>query len=249
MTERTWVVVTGASRGIGKAIAGRLIEAGHGVVGIARDRRRLDAVREEFSRAHGARVFEPAPLDLADPDAVDAFWSRAGEGRTLAGLVNNAALAPYGPAEELPASEVTALLDVNVRSVYQCCVGAFRIFREQESGGAIVNIASIEAHLGTRLMAAYCASKFAVRGLTQALAVEWARHRVRVNSVSPGPVTTDMTAHLAPGTKGHEHLVRRTPMRRFAEPGEVAGAVAYLIGPESSFVTGTDIAVDGGFTA
>lgn len=245
MTERTWVVVTGASRGIGKAIAGRLVEAGHGVIGIARNRQRLEEAAEEC----GPEAFEPTPLDLADPSAVDAFWASAGKGKILAGLVNNAALAPYGPAEDMTHAEVSELLDVNVRSVYQCCVAAFRTFREQGSGGAIVNITSIEAHVGTRLMAGYCASKFAVRGLTQALAVEWARHQVRVNSVSPGPVTTDMTAHMEPGSKVHEHLVRRTPMRRFAEPCEIAGAVAYLIGPESSFVTGTDIAVDGGFTA
>jgi len=98
-------------------------------------------------------------------------------------------------------------------------------------------------------MAAYCASKASILGLTKALAVEWARHGIRVNSVSPGAISTDMTSGVTEGSKGYEFIMSRTPQRRFAHPNEVAGAVKYLISPESSFVTGIDIAVDGGFLA
>jgi NAD(P)-dependent dehydrogenase (short-subunit alcohol dehydrogenase family) len=127
-------------------------------------------------------------------------------------------------------------------------MGAFRLMRET-GGGSIVNIASVDAHRGISRMAAYCASKAAIIGLTKALAVEWARHGIRVNSVSPGAISTDMTSGVTEGSKGYEFIMGRTPQRRFAHPAEVASAVKYLISPESSFVTGIDIAVDGGFLA
>lgn len=245
MSGTRWVVVTGASRGIGLAIARRLVSGGYGVVGVARNRERLE---EAAAALQCDGDFEPVVCDLEDAAAVDSLWTDlADRGISVAGLVNNAGIAPYGAAHQFPLAELQRVLDINVRSVFQCCVGAFALMRE--TGGAIVNITSIEARVGVPQMAAYCASKFGVQGLTQCLAVEWARHGVRVNSVAPGTVSTEMTAHMAPDTRAGQYLLRRTPLRRFAEPEEIAGGVAFLLSDEASYITGTELMIDGGFTA
>lgn len=245
MSELKWVVVTGASRGIGFGITRRLLRSGYGVIGIARNVSRLEQAATKFQKdGH----FEPVVCDLADEGSVDDFWvDLADRAIVLDGLVNNAGIAPHGPAIDLSMEEVRRVLDINVRSVFQCCVGAFKLMHGR--GGAIVNITSIEAKVGIPQMAAYCASKFGVQGLTQCLAVEWARYGIRVNSVAPGTVATEMTAHMTPDSPAGQYLLRRTPMRRFAEPEEISGAVAFLLSGEASYITGTEILVDGGFSA
>lgn len=242
--DTKWVVVTGASRGIGKAICHRLIVAGYGVIGIARKSERFAETSSELSALGN---FEPIHLDLRDFDAASKFWKGLDSDRSIVGLVNNAGIEISGPAENLTQEELSDLLLVNVQSVYFSCVSAFE--RMKANGGSIINIASVDAHRGLSRMAAYCASKAAVVGMTKSFAIEWARHNIRVNSVSPGAIATDMTSKVAEGTKGYDFIMGRTPLRRFAAPEEVAGAVRYLVSDESSFVTGTDIAVDGGFLA
>lgn len=240
---RGCVVVTGASRGIGLSISGRLIEAGYRVIGLARDENRL----AEASRTLGSG-FTPVQGDVAD--GVEAALEKVSNlGGSLVGLVNNVGISQLGSSAELPREEFARVLDINVTSVFAASVLAHRQFTQQGTPGSIVNITSIEAFVGHAKMAAYVASKFAVRGLTQALALEWARDGVRVNSVAPGLIDTDMTSHVTPGSKAYDVLVGRTPMRRFGDPIEIAGAVAFLIGSESTFMTGSHVNVDGGYTA
>jgi len=237
---RGGVVVTGASRGIGLAVARRLVDDGYTVAGTGRDAARLEQRAGELGRA-----FLPVAGDVADgiEGALDAIAAR---GVPLVGLVNNVGIAQLGPSAELSRDEFARVMDINVTSAFTASVQAHSRF---DSGGSIVNITSIEAFVAHAKMAAYVASKFAVRGLTQALALEWARDGVRVNSVAPGVIDTDMTAHLVPGSRGHDMLMGRTPMRRTGDPAEIAGAVAFLLGPDSTFMTGSHLNVDGGYTA
>jgi NAD(P)-dependent dehydrogenase (short-subunit alcohol dehydrogenase family) len=240
-----WVVVTGASRGIGLAVTRRLLADGFGVIGVARSQDRLEAVTTELASGD---LFVTHALDLADHEAAAGFWERVRERHHVVGLVNNAGTEVHGPATELTSTDFSALLEVNVVALHVASVEAHRTFAGR--GGSIVNLASIDAHRGLAGMAGYCASKAAVLGLTRALAVEWARDGVRVNSVSPGPVHTDMTASaMAEGSKAHSYLVKRTPQRRFGRPEEVASAVGYLMSSDASFITGADLPVDGGFLA
>lgn len=241
-SDRGTVVVTGASRGIGFAISSRLVADGYRVVGLARDRARLDAATEELGSA-----FVGKQVDILDEEGLTEAIAFAAP--DLMGLVNNAGIAQLGAAVDLGRDEFLRVMDANVGSVFSACVEAYRAFVAQGRSGSIVNITSIEAFMGHSKMSAYAASKFAVRGLTQALAIEWARDDVRVNSVAPGAVRTDMTSHLEPGSKGYDRLMERTPLRRFSEPSEIAGAVAFLLGDDSTFVTGTHLSVDGGYTA
>jgi 3-oxoacyl-[acyl-carrier protein] reductase len=240
-----WVVVTGASRGIGKSICEELLRSGYGVLGISRQ---SEAFNNTVAELQKIGQFEPFFVDLRDNKASEKFWIELDKSKKITGLVNNAGIEMSGLAEDVSHQDFSDLFQVNVSSVYFSCLGALRVMRES-GGGSIVNIASVDAHRGLSRMAAYCASKAAVLGLTKALAVEWARHSIRVNSVSPGAISTAMTSGVTEGSKGYEFIMSRTPQRRFAHPNEVAGAVKYLISAESSFVTGIDIAVDGGFLA
>jgi NAD(P)-dependent dehydrogenase (short-subunit alcohol dehydrogenase family) len=239
-----WIVVTGASRGIGLAVTKRLVSDGFGVVGVARDKARLDAIAAQVTAPDR---FRPMPLDLSDHDAVESFWELLPMQERVVGLVNNAGVEWHGSADEITGAELRRLMEINVVGVYRSSVGALKAFGGQ--GGSIVNIASVDAHRGMAKMAAYCASKAAVVALTRAFAVEWAPQGVRVNSVSPGAVHTDMTNVMAEGSKAHTFLIQRTPQRRFGEPEEIAGAVSYLMSRDASFVTGADLVVDGGFLA
>jgi NAD(P)-dependent dehydrogenase (short-subunit alcohol dehydrogenase family) len=242
--SQPWVVVTGASRGIGKAICAKLLTQGYGVLGIARQSDLFEASAKELA---ALGHFESIPMDLRDLDKNARFWNEISSSKTIVGSVNNAGIEISSPAEEVSHQEFEDLFMLNVNSLYFASVNAFK--RMRSTGGSIVNIASVDAHRGISRMAAYCGSKAAVLGMTKALAVEWARHGVRVNSVSPGAISTDMTSGVVEGSKGFDFIMGRTPQRRFADPSEVAGAVSYLLSKDASFVTGTDIAVDGGFLA
>jgi len=244
MNERGLVVVTGASRGIGLGISRRLVSDGYSVLGISRDPARLQKVASELGEGF---LYEAA--DIADAASAHAAIQRAALSHRLVGLVNNAGVSHLGASDEMEPGQFESIMTTNVTAVFSYCVEAYRVFREQDSGGSIVNLTSIDAYVGHGKMAAYSASKFAVRGLTKSLAIEWARYEIRVNSVAPGAISTEMTEHLVVGSKGYEHVMAKTPLRRFGEAAEVAGAVALLIGPDSTYITGANIAVDGGYTA
>jgi len=242
-------VVTGGNRGIGRALAGALAEAGSDVALLVRDPDRAAPVVAELAgkgvRAVAVRadVTDAAEVDAAVPAVVDAL------GRVDV-LVNNAGLGEPMPAEEESMDHFRRVVDVNLHGLFQLCQMAFEPMAAAGSG-SIVNVASMLGLVGSAPIkqASYCASKGAVINLTRELGCQWARKGIRVNGIAPGWFPSEMTADMW-GDAGSEAFVsRNTPMARPGDVHELDGALLFLAGDASSYVTGQTIVVDGGWTA
>ena len=234
-------VVTGGNRGLGFAFAQALTEAGASVAIAARD-------AERSAGAAGELGVLPVPLDVTDRASVGAMVERVtGELGPIDVLVNNAGTCFHRPALEVPADEWRAVWDVNVDGLWNCsqAVGATMVER---GSGAIVNIGSISAMIVNRpqMQPAYNASKAAVHQLTKSLAAEWAPHGVRVNALAPGYTKTEMAPVDEP--RFRRHWIEDAPMERYATPEELGPSLLYLASDASSFMTGSVLVVDGGYT-
>ena len=238
-------VVTGASRGIGRAIALALAEAGAAVVPVARTVSALEEVAAEVRGAGGRAL--PVEMDVTLPDSVEAGFAAAAEAfGQIDIVVNNAGVPYHGPSEEMSFDDWNHTLAVNLSSVFLVCRSAApHLFAA--GGGSIVNIGSIDSLTGMHSMAAYCAAKAGVLGLTKGLAAEWATRGVRVNCVCPAAIRTAMMDILS--EERQLELLAPQAMKRFGEPAEVAESVVWLVSDRSSFVTGTALSVDAGAMA
>jgi len=237
-------LVTGAASGIGLATVRRLVEAGWKVAAVDRDEKALASLAGELKLPR--RLFTSA-LDVTDETAAEKAVAMAGEALGgLDGVVNSAGIAADIHALETPVALVRKMLDVNVVGTFIVARAAARLMKDR-GGGAIVNIASVSGLRGGKGRSAYGASKGAVVVLTQVLANDLARYNIRVNAVAPGPVDTPMVK--AVHTAADRALwLRHVPMRRYAEPGEIASVIEFLLdGTRSGYVTGEIVAVDGGF--
>jgi NAD(P)-dependent dehydrogenase (short-subunit alcohol dehydrogenase family) len=227
-------LVTGASGGLGLHFAQVLAAAGAEVTLAAR---RLDRVEAEAAalRAEG-HAAEAAPLDVTAPDSVAALFA----GRAFDIVVNNAGIAGEGAALDMALAAFQRVIDTNLTGVFAVAQAAARGMKDA-GGGSIVNIASI---LGLRV-AAYAASKAAVVQLTKALALEWARHGVRVNALCPGYIATPINADFF-ATEAGKGLIRRIPQRRLGRLSDLDAPLLLLASDRSAYMTGAVIAVDGG---
>jgi NAD(P)-dependent dehydrogenase (short-subunit alcohol dehydrogenase family) len=247
--EQQVTVVTGGSRGIGAAVARRLARAGHRVaIGYVRDGDAAEAVvasvREAGAEAVAVRV------DVSVEADVDRLFDAAGERLgPITGLVNNAAITgPMGRFDETPPDVMRRVVDVNVMGALLCARRAVREMspRHGGSGGGIVNVSSGAATIGSpNEFVHYAASKAAVDALTLGLAKELGPDGIRVNSVQPGAITTDMHATMGDPERAWR-MSEAVPMRRPGTPEEVANAVAWLLSAESSYTTGAILRVAGG---
>jgi 3-oxoacyl-[acyl-carrier protein] reductase len=239
-------IVTGSSTGLGEAIARELGALGASVVINARNGERAERVAESI-RATGARAVVHAG-DITDPGTADALTAAAVEsfGR-LDVLVNNAGRGNITPSDALALADWEAVLRLNLTAPFLCAQAAFPHL-VASGRGVIVNIGSVLSSLGIAQRAAYAASKHGLVGLTKVLAAEWASHGVRVVGVNPGYVETELVlANMKSAGFTAEDLERRTPLGRLAEAGEIARVVAFVSSPAASYVTGTSVAVDGGW--
>jgi NAD(P)-dependent dehydrogenase (short-subunit alcohol dehydrogenase family) len=249
--DRT-AVVTGASSGIGRAIALALAtEGAHVVIGDLQEPSRLEdekgstaaAIRE----AGGSAMFvecdvgRSADVTRLVDSAVDAYGG-------VDILVNNAGVFVRNPITEVTEDEWDRVLAVNLKGYYLSCRAALPVMIGR-GGGAVVNVGSIHGLIGTATAATYCASKGAIDNLTRQLAVDYAGHGIRVNSVAPGTIETAMSKPFREQPELLAEYRRRTLLPRLGTPADVANAVAFLASDDASFITGHTLVVDGGWTA
>jgi NAD(P)-dependent dehydrogenase (short-subunit alcohol dehydrogenase family) len=235
-------VVTGANRGIGRALTLALAEAGSDVVLLVRDPdAAAPVVVEVEALGVGARVV------AADVTRLDQVEHAAREIGRVDVLVNNAGACIHRPALEVTADEWRQVMDVNVNGVWHCAQ-AFGREMVGRGSGAIVNIGSMSANIVNRpqWQPAYNASKAAVHHLTRSLAAEWAPHGVRVNALAPGYIRTEMSPVDEP--RFQRYWIEDAPMRRVGEPQELGPSVVYLASAASSFMTGEVLVIDGGYS-
>jgi 3-oxoacyl-[acyl-carrier protein] reductase len=241
MTVRT-ALVTGASRGIGRACAMALAAAGHRVVLTARDTGRLEeaaaAIRAQGGEGHIVL------LDLASAESISAaFAEAAAKAGPIHILVNNAAITKDTLALRMKRADFESVLNVNLTGAFLCIQQVLSSMMKQR-WGRIINISSVVAQAGNPGQANYVSSKAGLIGLTKAIAQEMASRNITVNAVAPGFIDTDMTQALSPELK--ERILNSIPLKRMGTPEDVAAAVRFLAGEEAGYITGHVLNVNGG---
>lgn len=239
-------LVSGASRGIGEAIAHLL--AGHGahVVCTSRKLEACEAVAAAIRAAGGSA--EARAAHVGDPAAIEALFAGLdADGRRVDILVNNAAANPYfGPALDMPLDAYEKTVEVNLRGYFWTTVQAAR---RMAAGGAIVNVASVNAERAAPGQLVYSMTKAGIVNMTEGFAKELAPKGIRVNAVLPGLTDTKFASALTGNPKIMDTMLRLIPLARVAQPGEIAPAVLFLASPAASYLTGVSLPVDGGYLA
>jgi NAD(P)-dependent dehydrogenase (short-subunit alcohol dehydrogenase family) len=239
--EGRTAIVTGGSRGIGKAIAAEFVRRGARVIITARGQEALDeAARDLGPNAIASRC------DNADPADIARMVTEAFQLAPVDILVNNAGISPfYKRAEQVTVEEWDSVSEVNLRGTFFCAVEVARRLFEAGRPGSIINVSSVGGSVPLDRLSAYGAAKGGIHQATRQLALEWADRGVRVNAIAPGWTETDFTSGLF-ASRWRETLLSDIPMGRFAQPDDVAGAAAFLASDASRYITGTVLFVDGG---
>lgn len=237
-------LVAGASSGIGQGCAVALAEAGAHVVLAARGIERLDSTVEALrERGHSC---EALALDVSDVEAVQAAVSRQD---TFDILVNSAGLAIHSPALETQLADFDTVMNVNLRGAFFLAQAVARKLVEAKKPGSLITISSQMAHVGGIDRSVYCASKFAVEGFTKAMAIEWGRAGIRINTLCPTFVRTPLTEQTFDQPERVRWIEEKIKLGRTGVVEDIMGAVLYLASDASALVTGTALMVDGGWTA
>jgi len=238
-------LITGASRGIGRAIAQALSAAGAHVLLTGRDADALAESRDQIEQAGGSAKI--MTLDVADPDSITACFENF-PGR-IDILVNNAGTEEVRPSLEVDVMLWDRLLDVNLRGSFFCAQAAARRMAQLGQGGAILNLCSLTSAVGIPTAVPYGASKAGLLGMTHALAAEWAPLGIRVNAIGPGYFRTALTDAFYADAAWEARMLARIPLGRFGKMEDLAGAAIFLCSDAAAYVTGQVIYVDGGILA
>lgn len=246
--EGKTAIVTGASRGIGKAIAIGFAQVGADVVLVSRRSTALKEVARDIEEV--GRKALPVPADIGNPEEIQRvvdstlnFFPR------IDILVNNAGISPIlKKAEEVELKEWEEILRINLTGTFLFCQAAGKVMIQQ-GGGKTINMVSVGGVVGFPRQIAYCATKGGILQITRVLAIEWARYNIAVNAIGPAYLETELTKGMRESKVISEDLLQKTPMRRFGKPEEIVGAAIYLALNASSYVTGQTLFVDGGWLA
>jgi 2-deoxy-D-gluconate 3-dehydrogenase len=238
-------IVTGVATGLGTAMAIGLAEAGADIVGIYNSHA-PEAVREQIEATGRKFLGIQANLMSTAPIAgiIEKTLERFGK---IDILVNNAGIIRRAPSLEFTEEDWDAVMNVNLKSVFFLSQAVAQQFVKQECGGKIVNIASLLSFQGGILIPPYTASKSGMKGLTQLLANEWAKHNINVNAIAPGYMITDNTRPLREDPVRNKAILERIPAGRWGDAEDLAGAAVFLASDASKYMNGFTIAVDGGW--
>jgi NAD(P)-dependent dehydrogenase (short-subunit alcohol dehydrogenase family) len=239
-------LITGASRGIGKAIAQEMAGAGADIVLVSRKQADLEKVAAEI-RAAGRKAL-PLAAHMGRMEEISDMVNKAkAEFGRIDILVNNAATNPtMDPAIDVSERAWDSIMNLNVKGLFFLSQAVARIMREH-GGGAIINISSA-AGVTPDILPVYSVSKAAVNMVTKVIAKEWAQYGIRANTISPGETKTQFSEALWGNPEICKHILEMTPLKRIAEPEEMAGAAVFLASSQAGFITGQNLIVDGGLT-
>lgn len=247
LTGRT-AIITGGSKGLGLAMAAGLASAGADVMLVSRHLDEAEAAAAQIASEYGRRAIGHA-ADVTSPEQVDAMVATAE--RVLGQvdiLINSAGINIRGPITELSPAQFAEVMQINVTGTWLCCRAAIPGMR-QRKWGRIINLASALGLVGLAGRTPYTASKGAVVQMTRTLALETAADGITANAICPGPFLTDMNLSIANTEDGQKFVVGATALKRWARLEEIQGAAIYLASDAGSYVTGSILAVDGGWTA
>ena len=238
------ILITGASSGLGEHFARTLCDRGARVSLAARRIDRLQKIVDDTRTTNGKS--KAISIDVSDSKSVATGFEEAkNHFGAVDVVINNAGTASRGPSVEVLEEEWRRIIDANLNGAWFVAQQAGKQMIESGNGGSIINIASIMAYRQKEGLAAYCSSKAAVNHLTHVLALEWATHNIRVNSIAPGYIHSEMTGALLASETGKK-MIANTPQQRAGNPEDLDGALLLLCSDASSFMTGSTITVDGG---
>jgi NAD(P)-dependent dehydrogenase (short-subunit alcohol dehydrogenase family) len=241
-------IVTGASRGLGRVMAGALAEAGASVVVTARTLEVAEAAATEIGGPSRFKTLGLA-VDVTRADDVEEMVSRTvGAFGRVDILVNNAGINIRGPIETLTEGDWDAVIDTNLKGPWLCCRAVAKLLKDQGSG-RVINVSSMLGEISLPDRTPYCSSKGGLTLLTKTLALEWAPYGVTVNALCPGPFLTDINKPLLKDPDVRAAMEAKVPLGRWGDPAELGPAIVFLASDASSFMTGATLFIDGGYTA
>lgn len=239
--------ITGSGQGIGKTLADAFAQVGAEFAVVDINLSNAQTVAKELREKYGCNIIA-VQCDVSNPQSVQAMADAVVEAYgTIDFAINDAGIVNFFPLEDVKLEDWMKVLNVNLIGVLLCAQAAARVMIKQHKGGTITNMASMSAHIINvpQTTSSYCTSKAAVAHLTKSMAVEWAKYGIRVNCVSPGYISNELNDNFSDATKG---WIEATPQKRMGKAEELCGAYIFLASNASTYATGTELVIDGGYT-